>query len=64
MDEHNDEEHGVEVRDYGRGADDGAPGEALDPVGDVVGLAAVRPETAGEELVSEEEVSRRRADSR
>ena len=64
MDEHHDEEHGVEVGDDGRGADDCAPGEALDPVGNVVGLAAVCPEAAGEQLVAGGEVSRRRADSR
>ena len=64
MDKHRDEEDGVEVRDDGRRADDGAPGEALDPVGDVVGLAAVCPEAAGEELVAEGKVSRRRAGSR
>ena len=52
MDEHRDEEDGVEVRDDGRGADACAPGEAHDPVGDVVRLAAVRPPAGGEQLVA------------
>ena len=52
MDEHRDEEDGVEVRDDGRGADACAPGEAHDPVRDVVRLAAVRPPAGGEQLVA------------
>ena len=61
MDKHRDEEYGVEVGDDGRGADACAPGEAHDPVGDVVGLAAVRPPAGGEQLVAgrEEEFSSR-----
>ena len=53
MDEYRDEEDGVEVGDDGRGADARAPGEAHDPVRDVVRLAAVRPPAGGEQLVAE-----------
>lgn len=52
VEEHTDEEDGVEVGDDGRGADDGAPGETHGPVGDVVGFAGVGPEAAGQKTVS------------
>jgi hypothetical protein len=39
-----DEEHRIEVGDDASGTNDGTPGQTHEPVGDVVGLAAVLPE--------------------
>ena len=52
MDEHCDEEDGVEVRDRRGRADAETPGETHDPVGDVVRLAGVCPPAVDEETVA------------
>ena len=52
VEEDDDEEDGVEVRDDGGSADDGAPGEAHDPVGDVVGLAGEGPPSTRQKTVT------------
>lgn len=55
MRKHSDEEDRVEVRNRCRGADDRAPKETHDPVGNVVWLAGVRPEAGGEQAVAIED---------
>lgn len=52
MEKDDNEEHGVEVGDNGRGSDNGAPGEGHGPVGDVVGLAAELPPSRSEQAVT------------
>lgn len=51
MQEDNDEEDGVEIGNDGRGADDSAPSETHNPVGDIVGFARVGPESACQETI-------------
>jgi len=52
VEENDDEEDRVEVGNDGSATDDGTPCERHDPVGNVVGLAAICPEAAGKEAVS------------
>jgi hypothetical protein len=46
------EEHGIEIWDDTGGTDDSAPSQTHEPVGDIVGLAAILPPTAGEKTIS------------
>ena len=52
MQEHRREEQRVEVRDRRGGPDNEGPGENLEPVGSVVGLADDAPPTVDEQLVT------------
>jgi len=45
------EEHGIEIRNDASSADDSAPSQTHEPVGDIVGLAAIFPPTASEETI-------------
>jgi len=52
VDEDGDEEDTVKVRNRSSSANDSAPKETHDPVGDVVGFARIPPPSAGQKAVS------------
>ena len=45
------EEHGIKIWDDTSGANDGAPSQTHEPVGDIVRFAAIFPPTAGEKTI-------------
>lgn len=53
-----DEEHGIKVWNDASGTNDSAPSQAHEPVGDIVGLAAIFPPTTGEKTIAEKRIGK------
>jgi hypothetical protein len=58
MQQCNNEEHGIEIRDNAGCTNDGAPSQTHKPVGDIVRLAAIFPPTTGEKTVTNKRESK------
>jgi len=50
-------EHGIEIGDDAGSTNDSTPSQTHEPVGDIVGLAAIFPPTAGEETIANKSIS-------